>query len=535
MRRPSHPSLCLCAIAVFVLAVGCEKSSAPATAADVLRRGNGGEPVTLDPALAEDDHAFRILADLYEGLLTTDPQGALVAGAAESWEVSEDGLHYTFRIRDNSRWSNGAPVTAHHFIAAIRKVLSPGTRSPYAFLLAPIQNAQAVQSATVSVEELGVIAVDTHTLRIELAARAPHFLRVLAMAVTLPRYPDIQNEDEGAGSGRAIISNGPYMLERWALEEHIRLRKNPHYHDADSVQIEVVDYLPIVSAEAEYRRYRAGEIDITASIPGNAMADIRASRPGELVVTPRLALYYLAFDMTEPPFDNRDLRQALTMAVDREALVDVLGRGEQPAYGLVPPGIAGYDNPGFAWRNDEPADRIEEARAYYARAGFTARNPLEAELLYDAGGVHETIALAITAMWRDVFGADVKLRKMEWQQFLATREIRAEWQVMRFAWTGDYVDPKTFTDLFRSDSPQNLPAFDDDTYDALLHEADAQNAAAARFRLLHDAESQLLSAYPIAPLYFYVSKHLVNPRVKGFQPNLLDQHPTRYLSLDAPR
>lgn len=522
-------------IVIVLLTAACDTGSRHSADVDVLRRGNGGEPVTLDPALAEDEHAFRILADLYEGLLTIDAAGSLVPGTAESWGPSPDGLEYRFRIRAAARWSNGAPVTAQHFVAAFRRVLAPGTRSPYAFLLKPIQNAEQVLAAEASPETLGVSAEDSSTLVIELEYPAPYFPHVLAMAVGAPRYPEIQNADEATGGRTQIISNGAYVLDTWQPGDKIRLRKNPHFHDAGNVQIDVVDYFAIVDEDTEYRRYRAGELDITASVPGSVIDDLRRTRPDELHVTPKLALYYIAFDLSEAPFDNRNLRRALTMAIDRDALVEVIGRGERPAYGVVPPGIDGYDNPVFSWRDDDAALRLDEARRHYELAGYSATMPLEAELLYDAGGVHETIALAVSAMWRNVLGAEISLRKMEWQQFLATRNNRPDWQMMRFAWTGDYPDPKTFTDLFRSNSPQNLPAYRESVYDDLSQQADASASPEERFRLLRGAESRLLDDYPIAPLYFYVSKHLASTRVAGFQPNLLDRQLTRYLALGPPR
>lgn len=533
-RFPSFRCRCVF-IALALVAAACDTGTQNIIGEDILRRGNGGEPVTLDPALAEDEHAFRILADMYEGLLTIDAAGSLIPGAAESWTTSANGLVYRFRMRDGARWSNGAPVTADHFVAAFRNVLAPGTRSPYAFLLEPIQNAGKILAAEASVDTLGVSAEDSSTLVIELEYPAPYFPHVLAMAVAAPRFPGIPNADETTGGRAEIISNGAYVLDTWQPGEKIRLRKNPYFHDAGNVQIDAVDYFGIVDADTEYRRYQAGELDITASVPGNVIEDLRRTRSDELYVVPKLALYYIAFDLSEAPFDNRNLRQALTMAIDRDALVEIIGRGELPAYNVVPPGVDGYDNPVFSWRDDDAALRLDEARRHYERAGYSVTMPLEAELLYDAGGVHETIALAVTAMWRNVLGAEISLRKMEWQQFLASRNNRADWQMMRFAWTGDYPDPKTFTDLFRSNSPQNLPAYRDPVYDDLSAQADATASPDERLRLLRGAESRLLDSYPIAPLYFYVSKHLVSRRVAGFQPNLLDQQLTRYLAVAPPR
>jgi oligopeptide transport system substrate-binding protein len=256
---------------------------------------------------------------------------------------------------------------------------------------------------------------------------------------------------------------------------------------------------------------------------------LRETHADDLRISPYLALYYLAFDLSEAPFDNATLRQALSMAIDRDVLVRVTGRGEQPAYGLIPDGVNDYVPARFAWRA-EPADvRLAKARELYAQAGYSEAEPLQLTLLYDAADIHETIALAVSEMWRKHLGVDVRLDKREWKYFLSTRENRDEWQVMRFAWTGDFDHPATFADIFRSVSPQNLPGYASVRYDRLLAEAEATVDVAAQMRLYAAAEAVLLEDSPIAPLYFYVSKHLVSPAIAGFENNVFDRHPSRYL------
>jgi oligopeptide transport system substrate-binding protein len=331
----------------------------------------------------------------------------------------------------------------------------------------------------------------------------------------------------------SFVGNGPYVLESWSIGDKIRLRKNALFRNASSVGIDIVDYFPVTEPSAELNMYRAGELDITATVPPAAIANLRAMQNGELRVAPSLALYYLAFDLTEPPFDDVVLRQALTMAIDREILVSVLGRGERAAFGLVPPGVANYQGAQFEWKNLPVMERQASARDLLAQAGYGDSRPLRMKLTYDAGDVHESVALTVSSMWRDVLGIDVELEKKEWKFFLETRDDRAAWQVMRFAWTGDYNDASTFTDIFRSDSRQNLPRYQSDSYDVLLDEAGRLADSESRSNKLKDAESLLLDAYPIAPLYFYVSKHLVSSRVKNFQQNVMDRHPSQFLQLDA--
>jgi len=501
----------------------------------VLRRGNGGEPQSLDPALAEDVHAFGILSDLYEGLIIEAGNGDLLPGVAERWDVSPDGRQYTFYLRQDAVWSDGNPVTAQQFVSAFHRVITPGSKSAYAFLLEPIRNYQAVIAGQSPPEELGILAVDERTLVIELASPAQHFPGILAMPIAYPLHPGNGN---GNGSRnfrdpKLFVGNGPFILESWSIGEKIRLKKNPKYRNAGAVQIEAVEYLPITDPNTELNMYRVAELDITYTVPQGSIAELRESQGDALRIAPSLALYYLAFDLSEPPLDDVRLRQALSMAIDRQTVVKVLGRGEQPAFGLVPPGVANHVSARYSWKDLAVADRQAMARVLLEHAGYDRNVLLRIRLTYDTGDVHETVALAVASMWQDVLGIEVELEKKEWKYFLATRDDRPAWQIMRFAWTGDYNDPGTFMDIFRSDSQQNLPGYANPEYDRLLDKAHGLVNLDRRAENMSAAESLLLDDYPIAPLYFYVSKHLVSGRVQNFENNVFDRHPTQFLRLQG--
>ena len=497
----------------------------------VLRRGIGGEPQTLDPAFAEDVHAFAVLADVYEGLVIEAGDGSLLPGVAERWDLSPDGRQYTFYLRQDAVWSNGVPVTAQQFVAGFRRVLAPGTTSVYAFLLEPVRNYAAVISGRLPPDELGILAIDERTLVISLESPAQYFPGTLAMPIAFPLYPGNGDVAPNYHDPNQFVGNGPYLIERWALGEKIRLRKNPRYRNAPAIQIDIVEYFPIVDPGTELNMFRAGELDITWTVPTEHIATLRETQGEALRIAPSLALYYLAFDLSEPPFDDVRLRQALSMAIDRQTLVNVLGRGEQAAFGLVPPGVANHIAPRYDWQFMTVEERQAIARDLGRQAGYGEDNSPPLRLTYDVGDIHEKVALAVTSMWRDVLGIEVELEKKEWKYFLATRDDRAAWQIMRFAWTGDYNDASTFTDIFRSDSPQNLPGYMNPDYDRLLDEANGHIDLEDRANIMSAAESMLLEDYPIAPLYFYVSKHLVSDRVGNFQNNILDRHPTQFLQL----
>jgi ABC-type oligopeptide transport system substrate-binding subunit len=512
-------------IGICFFAAGCAESPGSGAAEHgnkVLRRGNGGEPGSLDPALASDIHAFGILVDLYEGLVAEAADGSLIPGVANSWQVSDDGLTYTFRLRNDARWSDGAAVDASDFVRSLRRVVAPETASPYAFLLAPLQNFEAIQAGELPGSELGVRAESDQTLVMSLSTPAGHWLSILAMPIAAPTRPNV------AGT---VVSNGPYRLADRQAGGLIRLERNAHYWSADSVAIDTVEYHPIVDETAELNRYRSGELDITYTIPSEHFAALQADIPAEVRVAPSLALYYIAFDLTEPPLDSRPLRRALSMAIDRQTLVKLIGRGEQPAYGVVPPGVSGHRNASYEWNGVSDDERIRAAREQYALAGFDSENPLQLKLSYDVGDIHERIALAVTSMWRDVLGVQTTVEKMEWKLLLDTRDQRSAWQAMRFAWFGDYNGPMTFLEIFQSGNPQNLARYTGDDFDELLASAAETVDPDAHAQLMHAAEQTLIDDYPIAPLYFFVSKHLVRPGISGFENNVLNRHPTRFLDM----
>jgi ABC-type oligopeptide transport system substrate-binding subunit len=521
-------------VSACLTATACgDRSSSGRAATDqneqrVLRRGNGGDPETLDPARAEDEHAFNILADIYEGLLIDGGDGTLQPGVAERWSISNDGTTYTFELREDARWSNHEPVIAEHFIIAFRRVLTPETVSAYSFLLLPLQNAQAILDGRLPAESLGVEAVDDHTLVIHLEAPTPSMLAVLAMPIALPVWPESLLDPHAFRDPDKFVGNGPFVLDEWSPIDRISVRRNPAFHDAASIGLDRVDYFPIEDPMTEMNRYRAGELDITATVPPEHIKALQESHLDELRITPRLAVYYIAFDLSEPPFDAVALRQALSMAVDREVLVAAIGRGERPAYGFVPDGVSSYKSARYGWQSLSAGERHAEARRLLALASWGSAS---LKLIYDVGDIHEKIAIAVSSMWRDVLGIEVMLEKREWQYFLATREQRQEWQMMRFAWTGDYNHPSTFTDLLTTNNPQNLPAYSNSHYDELLSRAAVTLDNSEQLQLYARAELMMLRDYPLIPLYFYVSKHLVAPTVLGFQSNPLDRHPSRFLRL----
>ncbi len=516
-----HPKLARWLLCLVAALLGCDSGepadgTAEIEAAEVVRRGNGGDPGSLDPALAEDLHAFNVLLDLYEGLLTAGADGSIGPGVAHAWSVSANGLEYRFQLREDARWSNGWRVTAQHFEHGFRQVLGPGGRSPAVHLLAPVAGFQA--------EGDGVFMI-------RLRHPAPWFATVLTMPVAMPRLPVVHDDAASFWDPARFVGNGPYLLEERQPGGVLRLRRNEEFHAADSVAVNRVEFHPLTDPQAESRLFRAGGLDVTATIPPAEYPALLEERPDEVFVTPGLGLYYLAFDLTEPPLDDRNLRRALSLAIDRERLIGMLARGERAATGLVPPGVRAHPAAVGEWEVLGRSAREREARAALAHATTAGRPPV-IRLSYDAGDVHENVALALRAMWKDVLGIEVALRQLEWKAFLDQRVDRAAWDIMRFVWVGDYDDASTFTDLFVTAGSQNLPGYANPRYDELVVRAAGATDAESRRDLLMEAEQMLLDDYAIAPLYFMTNKHLVSPRVSGYLPNALDRHPSRFIRLD---
>ncbi len=531
-------SLAICLLTL--VAAGCgERAPDGSPAADdgvTFHRGNGAEPATLDPHLAEDSASFEILRDLYEGLTTGDVDARVVPGTAQSWEVSADGLTWRFTLRENAAWSNGDPVTAADFVAGFRRTVDPATASTYTQVLFPVKNAEAVNRGELPPEALGVSAPDERTFAVELEAPTPYFLSLLTHSATYPlhRASYAAHGEDFVRAGN-MVSNGAYALDEWAVNSFVRLRRNPHYHDAANVQIDTVYFYPIEEHAAELQRYRAGELDFTQSVPNNQYDWIRANLGDQLHVTPYLSTYFFVLDLTEPPFDDARLRRALALAVDRETLVEkVLGGGQEGAWGLVPPGVDNYTSAEYDWKDWPEERRLAEARRLYREAGYSADDPLEARILYNTSDNHRKIAVAVQEMIRSALGADITVVNQEFKVMLETRKHPTRWEILRYGWTGDYNDPYTFLEIFRSDSPQNPAWYANPDFDRLLEEASAERETERRAAILRKAEQMLIEDYPAVFAYFYVARHLVKPYVRGYRANIMDHNYSRHYRIEKP-
>jgi oligopeptide transport system substrate-binding protein len=510
------------------------KATSRPASISTLHRGNGGEPDTMDPHKGEGTSGANIRRDLFEGLVSTSPDGSLEPGAAESWEISADRMTYTFRLRPDGRWSNGDPVTAEDFVYGLRRSVDPATLSKYSQVLAPILNAEQVIQGELPPAALGVEALDELTLVIRLKGPTPYFLELLTHSTTYPVHrASVERYGDRFARPGNLVSNGAYVLDEWVVQSHIRLVKNPYYYGADGVRIETVYYYSIENPSVELKRYRAGELDWTDSVPHQQLDWIRENMADELRIAPYFGSYYYGFNVIRPPFkDQPGLRRALSMVVDRDIITaKVTGAGELPAYTYVPP-VAGYEPPAPEWASWPWEERLEEARRLYREAGYSEDNPLEVELRYNTNDNHRRLALAVAAMWKQALGVRCRLLNEEFKVFLDTRTSKAVTEVFRAAWIGDYQDPFSFLEIMHSTHGQNDTGYSNPAYDALIEDSMVEPDPVKRMQMLKQAETILLDDQPVLPLFFYVQRRMVKPWVRGWDDSVLDYHPTRHMYID---
>ncbi len=506
----------------------------------VFHRGNGEEVESLDPAKVLSVQAANIIIDLYEGLTTADQSGKLILGQAKSYTVSKDLKTYTFTLHDNLKWSNGDKLTADDFVAGFRRTVDPLVGSVYSDILKPIKNADKIIAGKLKVESLGVKAEGDKTVIIELEKPTAYLLELLAHTTSLPIHqPSLKKHGNDFAKPGNLVSNGPFKLAEWVVNSHIALVKNANYREASRVKLDKVVFYPIFEQSVELNRYRSGDLDFTYGIPDVQFDWIKQNLAKELYVYPQLGSYYYGFNMAEPPFkDNLNLRKAIAFAIDKKIIAEkVLRSGQIASDYFVPDKIANYDN--LIARDSkvnvvktvdlDNNQRVKQALEYYKLAGYSLDNPAKIKITYNTQESHKNVAVAIAAMLKKALNVQTELVNQEWKVFLRTRTERKETQLFREGWIGDYNDPSTFLDLYTSSNPQNNSAFFNNDYDKIIEQASLELDLTKRSELLLKAEKILLDEVPIVPLYTYVSRHLVKPRIGGYQSNILDKTYDRYI------
>jgi ABC-type oligopeptide transport system substrate-binding subunit len=513
--------------------LACLAGAPPAVAETVLRITNLAEPETLDPHKTTLQQQINITRNLFEGLVVLDPKGNLAPGVAESWTASEDGLLYRFKLRADTKWSNGDPVTASDFVFSFRRMEDPRTVAREAEVLYPIKNAEEVNTGKLDVTALGVAAPDERIVEITLKAPTPYFLRLLVMEQAMPVHEKTVRFGEDWVRPGKIVSNGAYMLEDWKPYSHIRLVKNPNYWNAGKVAIDAVVFDPTESLATVLKRYRAGEFDIIINgLPNDQLGWLKQNMPKELHLAPLAAVIYYVFNTTRPPFNDQRVRQALAMAVNREVLVEKVTRGgELPAYGHVPDGITNYISQKVSWAKMSQADRDAAAIKLMSEAGYGLRKPLNVRLTYVTSENRKQIAIAIAAMWKRL-GVNVELANTE-QRVHEANLRRGDFEVGHAAWIADYNDAQDFLFHWQTSTKEyNYARFSNPDYDRLMDAASVTGDESKRAQLLGRAEQVLLRELPVLPIYFNIARNLVSTRVKGWEDNLMNITYVKNLSIE---
>jgi oligopeptide transport system substrate-binding protein len=521
-------NLLRCGILLFVI-TGCggkgtsgendraRASGDKSNAERMLRRGLPGEPRTLDPQLAEDTFSFPVLRDLYEGLTAEDRNGQIVPGAAESWTVDSTGTVYTFHLRPNAKWSDGDRTVANEFVQGLRRAVDPKTASGSSALLTVIKGASEIIAGRKRVTELGVTATSESSVQIELEHPAPFVLQILSEPIAAPTH--IRGNADSAIPGspdKTKVSNGAYKLVSRILGSYIELVRNPNYWDATHVQIEHVRYINAESEATEIREYVAGQVDMTSTIPAPDLERVTEKYSAEIQTAPILGTLYLALNVSKPPLrDNRDLRQALSMAVDRDLISDHVTIGVTPAYTFVAKGISGYNPPAYQWSAWTRERQLTYARTLFAKSGYSEKNPLHLTLYFNSGESIQRIMIAIAASWKKNLGISTDLVSDEFRVFLEGRKDHNRWNVARLGWYADYDDPSSFLEVFSKDNIQNDPGYVSSEFNDLIDAARIEPNPDKRIQLLQKSEEVLLDDYPIIPVYFYMARRLVKPYLGG--------------------
>nr|WP_279347177.1 peptide ABC transporter substrate-binding protein [Govania unica] len=467
--------------------------------------------------------------------MINNARGEAVAGAAERWDVSADGRVYVFHLRKGLVWSDGEPLTADDFVFSFRRLADPATAASYASNMFVFENGEAINQGKLPKERLGVRALDPLTLELRLHTPVPYLLEMLTHAASyaVPRHVVEKKGAQWVRPG-VMVTSGAYTLVEWRPHDRIRADKNPRFYDAANVAIDQVFYYPTEDEQTALKQFRAGELDSNDQFPARQYGWLKTNMPQQIRVAPWLGLYYYAFNSARPPFTDKRVRQALSMSIPREDITDkLLAYGVIPAYSIVPPGVAHYPEaataPFKSWSREK---RLSTARALLREAGYGPDHPLEVTISYNSNKDHKKIALAVAYGWKQI-GVTARLFNVEAKVHYNNLKI-ADFEVARAAWIADYNDPENFLFLLDSHTGQlNYGQYDNPRYDALMAKAARTLDLDARAKILHEAEAMALGDMPIAPIYFYVSRNLVQTWVKGWEDNIMDAHPTRYLKIEG--
>lgn len=506
-------------LSAFLAACGNDKGGSDKASSQNLRLNIVSEPPTLHPALATDSTSGGVLIQTFEGLTRIDKDGVPQPAMAEDIQVSDDQLTYTFKIREDANWTNGDPVTAADFEYAWKWAIDPQNQSQYAYQLYSIKGAEAVNNGEGSLDDVAIKAVDEKTLEVTLVNPTPYFLQLLAFYTYFPVNKNVAeaNPDWYKDAGDDYVTNGPFKMTEWNHSESILLEKNEDYWDADTVKLETVEMTMVEDPTTELSMFDNDELDWAGlpfgSLPTDAIKALKDN--GDLNIKAIAGTYWYKFNTEKKPFNNENIRKALTYAIDRKAIVEQITQGGQiPAMAVVPPTMFAENEKGYFKDND-----IEAAKAALEKGlkeeGYASVEDLpKITLSYNTSEAHAKIAQAVQDMWKKNLGINVELDNEEWQVYLEKIDS-GDYQIGRMSWSGDYNDAFNFLELYRdANGGNNDTGWENPEYKKLLSASQKETDEAKRKQLLQDAETILMNELPIAPVYFYTNTWVQKENLK---------------------
>lgn len=518
-------TLLISLISAGLIAAGCSAKTQNASK-NMITVDLGADISTLDPQMTEDVQSTRVAYDLFEGLVTQDQSNKPIPGLAEKWDISPDGKIYTFHLRSNIKFSDGSPITAADVVYSFQRVADPKIASPYNLLVNNIVNGQAIIDGKIAPTALGVKALDANTIQITLNHADNSFLSICTQPeVAVVSKANIAKFGQAWTDPKNMVTSGAYKLDERVVQGYILESKNPYYYDAKNVAIDKIKFLPIVDFNASFSQYKTGAIDITYLLPADQYKAITASIPDQVHTVSWETIEYYDFNMTSPKFKNNlKLRQALSMAVDRETLVkDVQGKGQKPLYAYATKTIEGgkFADLDYAWAKLPRDQQIAEAQELFKAAGYGPNHPLQIAISYNTKDSNKKNVLAIASMWQQVFGTNsiqVTSSNQEFKTFLQARH-KADYEVARDGWVADYDSISSYTNLYQCNNPQNNAHSCTPGYNDLINQAQLITDPIQQVALTRQALKLAMDNYVIIPLYQDTYYRAINPRVKGYTPD----------------
>lgn len=488
-----------------------------AAGAETFRRANGNEPDTLDPQKYELVSENNILRDLFEGLTSTDVDMRIVPGQAERWDVSEDGMTWTFHLREGLKWSDGEPVTAGDFVAGMQRAVDPRTAAKMPDIAYKIENARRILDGEMAPDMLGVSAPDDRTVVVRVSATSPLIDDIMAstLLVPVPRHVVARHGDAWVRPGN-MVSNGPYKLELWSPSSEVRIVRNPHYREADAVTLDRVSFIPSDDQEAALKRFRARELDFIAAIPALKIAWAEGVMPEAVKKTAVNQVRYLEVNHAREKLQDVRVRRALALTIERSIIAErLMGGGGTPAYGFVPRAIEGYEGSTFDFADRTRAERLAEARALLAEAGYGPGNPLQIDLRVMNETWAKTVASAIVSMWGEA-GIRANVAMAEARVHYAAID-QGDYELALSGWFGS-DDPETFMWLFLTGGGLNESKYSSAAFDAASAAAETTMDIAGRYAGFAAAERILMDDVAMIPVFWTIQASLLSPSVEGWAP-----------------